>query len=62
MTPKIRQTVYVVMAILNALLMGAAQLDGLPAKYVMYVLYASGVLAGAMHSWLAPAPDAPAAP
>ena len=61
MSPKVRDSIYLALAVLNAALEAMTRQDVLPAQYAHYVALASILVAAMLPKFLSP-PMVPAAP
>ncbi len=62
LSPKVRDTIYIALAITNAALLAASEQNAIPAAYGHYFAIASLLVASMMTKFMAPAPPAPPAP
>ncbi len=61
MSPKVRDTIYIALAVLNTALLAASSQNAVPQAYAHYVALASLIVAGMLPKFMAPAPTLPPA-
>ncbi len=54
MSPKVRDTIYIALAVLNTALLAAAEQSAVPTQYAHYVALASLIVAGMLPKFMAP--------